>query len=103
MGERGEAAVNRSGTQGEAKVRPARSPDLPSVGRLGALLVEEHHGFDSRRFLAAGEHTAAGYAAFLGTQLDSPDVALLVAESGDGIVIGYAYAAVEGHDWMALR
>ena len=83
-------------------VRRATSADLPRIGRLGALLVDEHHDFDSRRFLAASNRTPAGYASFLGTQLEDPDVAVLVADD-DGDVIGYAYAAVEGYDYMALR
>jgi ribosomal protein S18 acetylase RimI-like enzyme len=83
-------------------IRRATSADLPSLGRLGALLVQEHHDFDALRFLAAGNQTPHHYASFLGSQLDDPDVVLLVAES-DANVIGYAYAAIEGYDWMALR
>jgi hypothetical protein len=29
-------------------VRTARTADLEQLGRLGALLVQEHHDFDSR-------------------------------------------------------
>jgi ribosomal protein S18 acetylase RimI-like enzyme len=83
-------------------VRRATAADLPRIGRLGALLIEEHHDFDSRRFLAARQRTATDYASFIGTQLDDPDTAVLVAEA-DGDVIGYAYAAVVGYDYMALR
>jgi ribosomal protein S18 acetylase RimI-like enzyme len=83
-------------------VRRATSADLPKIGRLGALLIAEHHDFDSRRFLAAKPRTPADYASFLSTQLEDPDVAVLVADH-DGDVIGYAYAAVEGYDYMALR
>lgn len=83
-------------------VRRAKPADLPSIGRLGALLVEAHHGFDPRRFLAAKPGTPEGYASFISTQLEDPDVAVLLAES-DGEVIGYAYTAVEGYDYMALR
>jgi ribosomal protein S18 acetylase RimI-like enzyme len=83
-------------------IRRATSADLPSLGRLGALLVQEHHDFDALRFLAASNQTPDRYASFLGSQLDNPDVVLLVAES-DASVIGYAYAAIEGYDWMSLR
>ena len=38
-------------------VRRATSADLPSLGRLGALLVQEHHDFDGQRFLAARSRT----------------------------------------------
>ena len=83
-------------------VRRATPADLPGIGRLGALLVEEHHDFDPRRFLAAMPGTPEGYASFISTQLEDPDKAVFVADdSGD--VIGYAYAAVEGYDYMSLR
>ena len=83
-------------------VRPAVSADLPEIGRLGALLVRMHHDFDPKRFIAASPRTESGYASFLGTQLDDPNVVVLVAES-DGEVQGYTYAAVEGYDYMSLR
>jgi ribosomal protein S18 acetylase RimI-like enzyme len=85
-----------------AIVRPARTADLPHLGRLGALLVQEHHDFDARRFIAARRRTPDDYAWFLGSQLAAPDVVILVAEN-DGQVIGYAYGAVEGYDYMSLR
>jgi ribosomal protein S18 acetylase RimI-like enzyme len=83
-------------------VRRATPADLPVIGRLGALLVKEHYDFDPRRFLAASPGTPAGYASFISTQLEDPDKSVLVADT-DGDVIGYAYAAVEGYDYMALR
>jgi ribosomal protein S18 acetylase RimI-like enzyme len=83
-------------------VRPAVSADLPAIGRLGALLVQTHHDFDPKRFIAATPRTESGYASFLGRQLDEPDVIVLVAES-DGEVSGYTYAAIEGYDYMSLR
>jgi ribosomal protein S18 acetylase RimI-like enzyme len=83
-------------------VRRATPADLPSIGRLGALLVKEHYDFDPRRFMAAKPRTAADYASFMNTQLEDTDRAVLVAVD-DREVIGYAYAAVEGHDYMALR
>jgi ribosomal protein S18 acetylase RimI-like enzyme len=83
-------------------IRPATHADLPEIGRLGALLVEVHHDFDPRRFLAATDQTRAGYAGFLRSQLDLPNTAVLVADN-DGTVVGYAYAAVEGYDYLSLR
>ena len=83
-------------------VRPATAADLPRIGRLGALLVEAHYNLDAKRFLATKPRTPLDYASFLGTQLEKPDVALLVADE-NGDVIGYAYAAVEGYDYMSLR
>jgi ribosomal protein S18 acetylase RimI-like enzyme len=83
-------------------IRPATKADLAAVGRLGAMLVQTHHDFDPRRFIAATRQTEVGYASFLGTQLDARDVVVLVAEH-EGDVIGYTYAGVEGKDWMSLR
>jgi len=83
-------------------IRPATSADMPAVGRLGALLVREHHDFDPQRFIAAMPGTEKGYGSYLGTQLEEPKVVILVAER-DGKVIGYTYSGVEGTDYMALR
>jgi ribosomal protein S18 acetylase RimI-like enzyme len=76
--------------------------DLAAVGRLGALLIRTHHDFDPQRFIAAPPQTEKGYGSFLGTQLDDPNIVILVAER-DGEVVGYTYAGVEGTDYMALR
>lgn len=83
-------------------MRRAVHDDAAGMGRLGALLVEEHHAFDARRFLPATQGTAEGYGAYLDSQLDEPDVVVLVADER-GSVIGYAYAEVEGYDYMSLR
>ncbi len=83
-------------------IRPAAPADLEAVGRLGALLVRIHHGFDPERFIAATPQTEHGYGSFLGTQLDAPNIVILVAER-DGEVVGYTYAGVEGKDYMSLR
>lgn len=83
-------------------VRRATNADLPTLGRLGALLVQQHHDFDRRRFLGATRRTPDHYAEFLGSQLDDPDVLVLVAEC-DERVIGYTFAAMEGYDYKSLR
>jgi len=83
-------------------IRRAAPADLPTIGRLGALLVRTHHDFDRKRFIAATRQTEGGYASFLGTQLEVPNVIVLVAVE-DGQVVGYTYAGLEGRDYMALR
>jgi ribosomal protein S18 acetylase RimI-like enzyme len=83
-------------------VRLATAADAPALGRLGALLVRVHHEFDPLRFLAATPQTEAGYGRFLASQVAAEDAFVLVAERG-GEVVGYAYATLEGHDWMSLR
>ena len=85
-----------------ASIRPGTPADLKAIGRLGALLVRIHHDFDPDRFIAATPQTEHAYGSFLGTQLGEPSIVILVAER-DGEVIGYAYAGVEGTDYMALR
>jgi ribosomal protein S18 acetylase RimI-like enzyme len=64
--------------------------------------VTLHHDFDPARFIAPGPRTERGYGEFLVSQLDRQDAIVLVAEV-DGAVLGYAYARLEGNDWMALR
>jgi len=94
--------VPRPDAPADITIRRATRADLPAIGRLGALLVKAHHDFDPKRFFPATSRTPAGYASFLGSQLDEPDVTVLVAEA-DGKVVGYSYAGVEGTDYMALR
>ena len=86
----------------EPQIRPALAADVDSLGRLGALLVQEHHDFDGRRFLPAAANTPELYASFLRTQLTAPEAVVLVAEH-EGRIIGYAYGTIEGYDYMALR
>ena len=83
-------------------IRRATRADLPAIGSLAALLVKTHHDFDRRRFIAPTPNTPAGYGSFLGSQLEEPNVVVLVAVE-DERVIGYTYAGVEGSDWMSLR
>jgi ribosomal protein S18 acetylase RimI-like enzyme len=83
-------------------IRPATAADLRQVGRLGALLVQLHHGFDAQRFLEATPRTEHGYASYLRSQLDEPSIVILVADCG-GVVCGYTFAGIEGHDYMSLR
>src|SRR6266536_3529745 len=87
---------------GSVSIRPATPADLTAIGRLGALLVRTHHDFDPKRFIAATSRTPSGYGSFLGTQLDEPNSIVLAAEQ-KGEVIGYAWAGVEGNDYMSLR
>ncbi len=83
-------------------VRRASRADIAAIGRLGALLVRTHHEFDPQRFIEATAQTEQGYGSYLGTQLRTPDVIVLVAER-NGEVLGYTYAGIEGMDYMALR
>jgi ribosomal protein S18 acetylase RimI-like enzyme len=83
-------------------VRSATPDDASALGHLGSLLVTLHHDFDPERFIAPGLGTERGYGEFLVSQLDRRDAFVLVAEI-DGDVLGYAYAGLEGNDWMALR
>jgi ribosomal protein S18 acetylase RimI-like enzyme len=84
------------------RIRPATADDLPSLGRLGALLMRVHYDFDRLRFLDPGSNPERGYASFLGAQLREADATVLVAEAADGVV-GYVYAAIEPLSWKELR
>jgi ribosomal protein S18 acetylase RimI-like enzyme len=83
-------------------IRPAAPADMSAIGRLGALLVREHHDFDPQRFIPATSRTESQYGWYLGTQLEEPNIVILVAER-DGEVVGYTYSGVEGTDYMSLR
>ena len=84
------------------QIRRATADDAGTLGRLGALLLRAHYGFDPQRFMAPGRSPEAGYGAFLRSQLDDDDVAVFVAER-DGVVIGYVYAGLEPRSWKELR
>jgi ribosomal protein S18 acetylase RimI-like enzyme len=87
-------------------LRPAERRDLPALGRLGAMLVRTHHEFDRARFILPATSLEDGYAWFLGTQLDEPDVVVLVAEQEGGPageIVGYVYAGIEPMSWKELR
>jgi ribosomal protein S18 acetylase RimI-like enzyme len=94
--------VDANGAVDERLVRPATPDDLQAIGRLGALLVRLHYGFDPKRFMAPIPRTEDAYASFLGSQLKEPDVIVLVAVQR-GTVLGYTYAGNEGSDYMSLR
>jgi ribosomal protein S18 acetylase RimI-like enzyme len=84
-------------------IRRATESDLPTLGRLGALLMRTHFEFDSKRFLDPGTHPEEGYAWFLGEQLkDEANVVVLVAEQ-EASVVGYVYAGLEPISWKELR
>ena len=84
------------------KVGPAIAADRDALGHLGALLVAEHHDFDPKRFIAPVPDLAGRYGDFLIGQSQRPDMRVLVARRDDQVV-GYAFAGMEGNDYMALR
>jgi ribosomal protein S18 acetylase RimI-like enzyme len=86
----------------EMTIRRATKKDLPALGHLGALLVRVHHEFDQLRFMMPDGDLESGYGWFLGTQLDSDDVAVFVAERR-GAVVGYVFATIEPQSWKELR
>jgi ribosomal protein S18 acetylase RimI-like enzyme len=83
-------------------VRPAEIGDRDAIGRLGALLVAEHYDFDPKRFLLPTPDMAQRYGDFLISRSERSDTIVLVAEL-DNAVVGYAFGAMEGNDYMALR
>jgi len=83
-------------------IRPATRADLADLGRLGALLMRTHYGFDPQRFLPPGDDPEGGYAWFLATQLDRTDAVVFVAERA-GRLVGYVYAGLEPLSWKELR
>jgi ribosomal protein S18 acetylase RimI-like enzyme len=86
----------------QVTVRPAVTGDRDAIGRLGALLVVEHHEFDPQRFIAPIPNLSSRYGDFLIGQSERPEMRVLVAERG-GHIVGYAFGGMEGNDYMALR
>jgi ribosomal protein S18 acetylase RimI-like enzyme len=86
----------------DINVRAARADDKDAMGRLGAMLVAEHHDFDPQRFIAPLPQLRERYGQFLVSQIARPEMIVLVAER-DGAVVGYAFGGMEGSDYMALR
>lgn len=83
-------------------IRRATEADVAALGRLGALLMRAHHGFDPQRFLAPGSEPQTGYGRFLRSQLRDEDGAVFVAEKA-GTVVGYVFAGLEPLSWKELR
>ena len=84
------------------KIRPAVAGDADALGRLGAMLVEEHYRFDPLRFLAPMPDLPERYGGFLVSRHDQPGNVVLVAER-KGAIVGYVFGAMEGFDYMSLR
>jgi len=83
-------------------IRRAEARDAKVLGELGAALMQTHYAFDRDRFLEPGEGSEAGYARFLASRLSDEESIVLVAER-DGVIVGYAYAAIEPLSWKDLR
>ena len=83
-------------------IRTSVPADQMAIGRLGALLVAEHHDFDPKRFIAPIPNLAERYGEFLISQAKRPEMSVLVAER-QGEVVGYSFGGMEGNDYMALR
>jgi len=82
-------------------VRPATADDLEALGAMAGALVRFHHEVDPRRFMLA-KGVEEGYRRWFRQELDSPEAMVRVAVGGDGRVLGYTYARVEGRDWNML-
>ncbi len=83
-------------------IRAALEEDMLVLGTYGTRLMALHHQWDPKRFIATGTGTEASYARWLRSQLEKPDVVVLAAEQ-EKMIVGYAYASLEGYDYMALR
>lgn len=86
------------------RVRPATRADARAIGAFAAQLYALHHAWDAKRFWdLSGDapERVAGREAFFAAQAEAEDTILLVAERS-GVVVGYAYLAVEDHDYESL-
>lgn len=83
------------------EVRPARQEDLRAVARLAVKLVDQHRGWDARRFVLPGP-VEDGYFGFLTTEIGEPEAVVLVAVAVSEVV-GYLYGRVEPPSFVELR
>lgn len=84
----------------EVTIRPAGDGDGAALGRYGAALATQHHGFDAQRFMLPRD-LEAGYRDWLVREAKNPRAIVLVAEQA-GEVVGYVYGRVEERDWNLL-
>jgi ribosomal protein S18 acetylase RimI-like enzyme len=82
-------------------VRPATPDDLDALGTMAGALVRFHHEVDAGRFLLV-KGVEEGYRRWFGQELANAEAMMRVAVDGDGRVLGYTYARVEGRDWNLL-
>ncbi|RKG58763.1 GNAT family N-acetyltransferase [Corallococcus sp. AB011P] len=82
-------------------IRPAKDPDAPALGRMGAALARQHHGFDPQRFMVPDD-VESGYRWWLGKEARRPQEAVVLVAELDGEVVGYCYGRLEGVDWNML-
>lgn len=84
----------------ELLIRPASAGDREALGRFGAALAGQHHGFDRERFMLPPD-VEEGYRWWLGKEAEQPDAVVLIAEK-DGRPVGYAYGRLQPADWNLL-
>jgi ribosomal protein S18 acetylase RimI-like enzyme len=84
----------------EVLVQRAGPEHVAPAAQLAGSLVRMHHQEDPGRFLLP-ERVEAGYTAWFTRELQRQDAVLLVALRA-GVVVGYAYGALEARDWNLL-
>jgi ribosomal protein S18 acetylase RimI-like enzyme len=83
-------------------IRRAEMRDVADLGELGTALMRAHFAFDPHRFIEPTSGDDAGYAQFLGSQVEEDGSVVIVAER-QRKVVGYVYAAIEPQSWKDLR
>jgi len=81
--------------------RHARPEDEGGLGLLGAELMRQHHEMDPGRFMGSPPDVERGYGRWLVKEAARPRAIVWVATEAD-VVVGYAYATIEAHDWNML-
>ena len=84
----------------EVVVRKAQPSELPAVAALAGKLVRMHHAEDPTRFFLP-DGVEAGYEWWLEKELARAEARVLVADAS-GLIVGYAYGALEERDWNLL-
>jgi ribosomal protein S18 acetylase RimI-like enzyme len=81
-------------------VRRAEPEDLERTAELAGCLVRQHHETDAERFFLP-DRVEQGYAWWFSRELRRPGAVIVVAVEA-GVVVGYAYGALEERNWNML-
>ena len=97
------AAATIAAMSSTVTVRGATAADESAMGRLGAMLVEEHHRFRSVALHRAAARRRANVTASFWLPRSAGRRLSCSSPSEKATLVGYVFGGMEGNDYMALR